>query len=343
MKISTIMICAAMASMPVAAQTVIGGADGPTSIVTTSTLSAKAMKAKKAADLKAFKAKQKAELAEFVALQNNPELALKPMKVVKPVLENGGDTVAYLFGSYQATGLKEYLGGQLNVDTALYMNEFYKELLATTSADPDDGATRARMAARQIGNRISDMANSIGNDYYAGDKDKRISAAIIGNAIVASLTGSNEYTMDEAQTLFSSAMETRKEEMAKVLRQAGEEWLKENAKKEGVVVLPSGLQYKVITQGTGEKPTASQRVTVNYEGKLIDGTVFDSSYKRGQPATFALSQVIRGWTEALQLMPVGSKWEVYIPQELGYGDRDQGTIPPYSTLIFTVELMEIAE
>jgi len=101
------------------------------------------------------------------------------------------------------------------------------------------------------------------------------------------------------------------------------------------------LQYKVLVKGEGEVPTATQRVKVNYEGHLIDGTEFDSSYKRNEPTTFACNQVIKGWTEALTMMPVGSKWEVYIPQELAYGDRESGQIPPFSTLIFTVELLSI--
>jgi FKBP-type peptidyl-prolyl cis-trans isomerase FklB len=108
-----------------------------------------------------------------------------------------------------------------------------------------------------------------------------------------------------------------------------------------VVTTASGLQYKIIEQGTGEKPKADQSVTVDYEGRLIDGTVFDSSYERGKPATFGVTQVIAGWTEALQLMPMGSKWELYIPYELAYGDRNTGNIKPYSALIFTVELKGI--
>jgi FKBP-type peptidyl-prolyl cis-trans isomerase FklB len=126
-------------------------------------------------------------------------------------------------------------------------------------------------------------------------------------------------------------------------RAEGEKFLKENAGKDSVKVTPSGLQYKVLTVGTGAIPTATQKVKVNYEGRLIDGTVFDSSYKRKQPATFACNQVIKGWTEALTMMPVGSKWELFIPQELAYGDREAGKIPPFSMLIFTVELLEIVQ
>ena len=126
-------------------------------------------------------------------------------------------------------------------------------------------------------------------------------------------------------------------------RLAGEQFLKLNAKQDSVQTTASGLQYKVITMGTGEIPQKTDRVKVDYEGRLIDGTVFDSSYKRGKPATFPVGQVIAGWTEALCMMPVGSKWEVYVPQELGYGDREQQKIPPFSCLVFTVELHEIVK
>jgi FKBP-type peptidyl-prolyl cis-trans isomerase len=123
---------------------------------------------------------------------------------------------------------------------------------------------------------------------------------------------------------------------------AGEKFLAENKTKEGVVTTPSGLQYKIITKGTGEIPADSSKVKVNYKGTLIDGTEFDSSYKRKEPATFRANQVIKGWTEALTMMPVGSKWELYIPQELAYGARETGgPIKPFSTLIFEVELVGI--
>ena len=123
----------------------------------------------------------------------------------------------------------------------------------------------------------------------------------------------------------------------------GQQFLEENSKREGVVTLPSGLQYEVLQEGAGEKPQATSRVTVHYEGRLTDEKVFDSSYKRGQPATFGVRQVISGWTEALQLMPVGAKWRLFIPSELGYGARGAGgSIPPNATLIFDVELLGIS-
>ncbi len=135
-----------------------------------------------------------------------------------------------------------------------------------------------------------------------------------------------------------------KEKQVAAATAEGTAFLAENAKKKGVKVLPNGLQYKVITEGTGPKPVDGQTVKTHYVGTLINGKKFDSSYDRGQPASFNVNQVIPGWTQALKMMPVGSKWELYIPQELAYGERAMGAnIPPYSTLIFTIELLEIVQ
>ena len=133
-----------------------------------------------------------------------------------------------------------------------------------------------------------------------------------------------------------------KNEKAAANLKVGEEFLAANKNKPGIVALPGGLQYEVISEGTGIKPLASNKVTCHYHGTLIDGTVFDSSVKRGQPATFPLNAVIKGWTEGLQLMPVGSKWRFFIPPHLGYGDRQvSAQIGPNSTLIFEVELLDV--
>lgn len=131
-------------------------------------------------------------------------------------------------------------------------------------------------------------------------------------------------------------------EQAKALSAEGEKFLAENAKRDEVTVTASGLQYEILQEGTGEKPTASSTVSTHYHGTLINGTVFDSSYERGQPAEFPVNGVIAGWTEALQMMPVGSKWRLYVPYNLAYGERGAGgAIGPYATLIFDVELLEI--
>jgi FKBP-type peptidyl-prolyl cis-trans isomerase len=146
--------------------------------------------------------------------------------------------------------------------------------------------------------------------------------------------------MQEVQEKAMAKQEEESKKIGETNIAAGKKFLEENKTKEGVVTTESGLQYKVLTEGTGAKPKATDTVTVNYAGKLLDGTEFDSSAKHGQPATFPLDGVIPGWTEALQLMPQGSKWEIYIPSELAYGAGGQGPIPA-STLVFEVELLEI--
>ena len=161
----------------------------------------------------------------------------------------------------------------------------------------------------------------------------------------------NELKVDnkEAQTLVNNffaeqqaKQEAAAEEAGKVAKAVGEDFLAENAKKENIVVLPSGLQYEVIKEGNGKKPSATSQVKCHYEGTLIDGTKFDSSYDRGEPATFGLNQVIAGWTEGVQLMSEGAKYRFFIPYELGYGERGAGaSIPPYSALVFVVELIEV--
>ncbi|MCI6324469.1 MAG: FKBP-type peptidyl-prolyl cis-trans isomerase, partial [Bacteroidales bacterium] len=148
----------------------------------------------------------------------------------------------------------------------------------------------------------------------------------------------SQFTMQSAGEYIENTMNNLKYGDTKA---EGEQFLAENALRDGVKVTESGLQYEVIKMGKGKKPSATDRVKVHYHGTLIDGTVFDSSVERGEPITFGLNQVIAGWTEGLQLMPVGSKFKLYIPQELGYGSRNAGSIPPYSTLIFEVELLGI--
>ncbi|MDT8322655.1 MAG: FKBP-type peptidyl-prolyl cis-trans isomerase [Bacteroidota bacterium] len=161
--------------------------------------------------------------------------------------------------------------------------------------------------------------------------------------------GDTKLTEEEAQQVWMSyqqemmaKQQQEREASGAKNKEAGVKWLAENKDKEGVVTTESGLQYKVIEMGEGPKPSQTDKVRVHYRGRLIDGTQFDSSYDRGEPAEFPVGGVIAGWTEALQLMPVGSKWEVYIPSELGYGERGAGDdIGPNATLIFEVELLEI--
>ena len=147
---------------------------------------------------------------------------------------------------------------------------------------------------------------------------------------------------NEAQQLVQDFFRQREEALSREAREAGEKYLAENAKKAGVTVTESGLQYEVLTEAIGQKPVATDTVTCHYEGRLTDGTVFDSSYRRGEPASFPLQGVIAGWTEGLQLMAIGSKFRFTIPYQLGYGARGAGqSIPPYATLVFDVELLGI--
>ncbi len=146
----------------------------------------------------------------------------------------------------------------------------------------------------------------------------------------------------EAQKIVSEFLQKQQEEQSKAARAEGENFLAENAKREGVIVLPSGLQYSVLAEGTGKQPGATDRVKCHYEGRLIDGTVFDSSYRRGEPAVFPLNGVIAGWTEGVQLMKEGAKYRFFIPYNLAYGAQGAGgSIPPYAALVFDVELIEV--
>lgn len=231
----------------------------------------------------------------------------------------------------------------MGIDTT-YMDDFMKgfEQMALTETDKKEKARLAGIEIRaQLENQILPAANrQIDDSVQVLVKQRFVDGFKDG------IMQANMYiTMDSTQKLVRKQMDyyhnVKMEKKYGANRLAGEEFLKLNAKKDSVQTTPSGLQYKVITMGTGEKPQPTQKVKVNYEGRLIDGTVFDSSFKHGKPVTFPCNQVIKGWTEALCMMPVGSKWELYVPQQLAYGDREQGKIPPFSTLVFTVELLSI--
>ena len=264
----------------------------------------------------------------------------------KANLKTDVDTVSYAIGMAQTQGLKDYLVGRLGVDTA-YMNEFIKGLNEGANAG-DDKKKAAYYAGIQIGQQISNqMVKGINHELFGEDSTKTISLKNFMAGFVAGTTGKGGLmTVDSAAQVAQEMMRAIKaKNMEKEFgpnKEAGEKFLAENAKKEGVKVLPSGVQYKVIKEGTGAMPKDTSMVKVHYEGKTIDGKVFDSSYTRNQPADFRANQVIKGWTDALVHMPAGSIWEVYIPQELAYGERQQGAdIKPFSMLIFKIELLEV--
>jgi len=196
----------------------------------------------------------------------------------------------------------------------------------------------------EIGGQLNQMASNVSKQVYGEDSKESINKDIMLAGVVTILKKETP-AFENTSMIFQSKMEKLQEEKLKKdfapNIEAGQKFLAENKTKEGVQVTPSGIQYKVLVEGKGPKPSATDRVKVHYHGTLLDGTVFDSSVQRGEPATFGLNQVISGWTEAIQLMPVGSKWIIYIPENLAYGARQSGAIPPFSTLTFEVELLDI--
>ena len=205
-----------------------------------------------------------------------------------------------------------------------------------------DESNKAYYAGEQIAMMVSQRMLPFLKDEFAGRKDSIDERAFNEGFISALQGGGGVMTEKEAQAYFNKAFEQAVEERNAATRKAGEDFLAANKQKPGVVTTPSGLQYKVLVKGTGDVAGETDEVSVKYEGRLLDGTVFDSSYERKDPVTkFRPNQVIKGWTEALAMMPVGSKWELYIPYNLAYGDRPAGKIKPYSTLIFTVEVVGV--
>ena len=262
----------------------------------------------------------------------------------KPNLKNDVDTLSYAMGMAQTKGLKQYLA-QMEIDTT-YMDAFIKGLNEGANAG-DDKKKAAYYMGIQIGQQISNrMVKGINHELFGEDSTKTISLKNFMAGFVQGVKGKKGMmTVEQAGQIAQMKMMAIKaknmEEQYGPLKKKGEEWMAANAKKAGVKTLPSGVQYKVIKEGSGAMPKDTSTVKVNYEGRLIDGTVFDSSYKRGEAVTLRANQVIKGWTEALVHMPAGSVWEVYIPQELAYGDREQGQIKPYSPLVFKIELISV--
>ena len=261
----------------------------------------------------------------------------------KADLKDGVDSLAYDLGVFQSEGLKQYMA-QLGVDSAYY-DDFFKGMKegAVNEADPKKEAYLNGLA---VGKDIQSMAKNLGHQVYGEDTTKTVNVKTVIAGLIAGLKGTDGRTAEQAYHDFDKKLEPIREvQLLKDFgdnKAAGEKYLAENKKKEGVKVTKSGLQYKVLVEGTGALPTDSSQIQVNYEGKLIDGTVFDSSYERNMPYTVDMSRphVIEGWIEALKMMPAGSKWEVTIPQELGYGSQNQGPIKPFSTLIFTIEVLK---
>jgi FKBP-type peptidyl-prolyl cis-trans isomerase FklB len=231
---------------------------------------------------------------------------------------------------------------------------------ATTPKTPakTTGTTAKSAAPSPLKTRTQKFSYALGMNIGTGlganlkKQSVEVDSALVAQGLKDAMAGKKTLlTEDEAKTVLTDVQNDVKKEQAEKMKVAGEKnktdgeaFLAANKSKDGVVTLADGLQYKILTAGTGAKPAASDSVVCNYKGTLINGTEFDSSYKRGQPATFGVSQVIKGWTEALQLMPVGSKWQLFIPSNLAYGERGAGgDIGPDSTLIFEVELLSIVD
>lgn len=281
-----------------------------------------------------------ASFSNIDAAKKKKKNETKEVAVKQPVvLTTSSDSLSYATGFAVTNGLMPYVQQQLGVDTA-YMADFIQGFNEAV-AGMNDKRQKARMAGIQIAEQVTNrMLANIQRELT--DAPDSIVTSLFYRGFTDVLTNDTTiFTMASAEKLQQEKMQVNKKAKAKKLRKAGRDFLAENGKKPGIITTPSGLQYEVLKQGDGAVPQTTDKVKVHYEGRLIDGTVFDSSIKRGEPAVFGLNQVIKGWTEGLSLMPVGSKWRLYIPQELGYGDRQAGQIPPYSALIFDVELLGI--
>jgi FKBP-type peptidyl-prolyl cis-trans isomerase FklB len=285
----------------------------------------------------------------YTATAQKKKAAAKKVPAAKeaPVkLSNGSDSLSYIAGMSITNGLIPFLVQQQNVDTA-YMADFVKGFQMVTNGGSDP-KMKAYAAGMDIAKQVMDrMIPEITKDF-TDTPDSIVTALFYKGFTAALLKDSSLFKQEAAEQLFRDKQIANKaakdEKLYGANRDAGRKFLEENAKKEGVITLPSGLQYKVLVKGDGPVPTNDDKVQVNYEGRLVDGTVFDASAKHGdKPIEFKPSQVIKGWQEALTMMPVGSTWQLFIPYELAYGDRNSGEIKPYSALIFDVNLVGIAK
>ncbi len=284
------------------------------------------------------------KIVMFAAIAAVAGLASCTSQAPKANLKSEIDSLSYMMGITNTQGLQDFAEQRLGVDSANWA-DFMKGV--EEGIHKISKKEKAYTAGVQIGQQVGgDMIENIGRQLFGNDSTQTLSKDNFLAGFLAALKSNSLTLMPEAKEYVDTHTEAIKakalEEKYGENKAAGIKFLEENKTKEGVVTTESGLQYKVIKAGKGEVPTSTSTVKVNYKGTLIDGTEFDSSYKRNAPATFRADQVIKGWTEALTMMPVGSKWELYIPQELAYGARETGgQIKPFSTLIFEVELLGI--
>lgn len=261
-----------------------------------------------------------------------------------PTLNDNVDSLTYDLGMAQADGLKQYMTMQLQVDSTC-IEDFIKGMKDGCEKELSKSEDAYRKGL-DVGAQVKQMAESLSKDVYADDSTKSVNVKNLLAGLIAGLKGTAPMSSDSAYAEFNKLLEpihnANLEKTYGDNRKAGEKYLAENKKKEGVVTLESGVQYKVLVAGDGAMPTDTTVVKCNYEGKLIDGTVFDSSYERNQPFEVNLAQanVIDGLVEVLKLMPAGSKWEVAIPYDQAYKNREMGLIKPFSALIFTIETLK---
>ena len=280
----------------------------------------------------------------FAAIVAAAGLASCTAQAPKANMKSEIDSLSYMMGVTNTQGLSDFAAQRLGVDSASYA-DFVRGI--QDGIHKSSKQEKAYIAGIQIGQQVSgDMFEQISLQVFGNDSTQTLSKdnflagfiAAVKNGAVVSVEDARTYVETHTEAIKAKALEAKYGEN----KAAGIKFLEENKTKEGVITTESGLQYKVIKAGKGEIPTKESSVKVNYKGTLIDGTEFDGSYKRNAPATFRADQVIKGWTEALTMMPVGSKWELYIPQELAYGSRQTGQyIKPFSALVFEVELLEI--
>ena len=264
----------------------------------------------------------------------------------KADLKTDVDSMSYAIGYVQSQYMRQAIEQGQVIDTT-YMDEFVKGVNEGVNAG-DDKKKAAYIIGLQVGQQISgQLLKGINNEVYGGDRTKTISLKNLLAGFITGVTGKKGIMTPETANMVAQTkmQEIKTKTMAKQYganKAAGERFLAANKKKPGVVTLPSGLQYKVIKEGKGAIPTDTTQVKVQYEGRTIDGQVFESSYKSDGPITMTPKQMIPGWTEALTHMPEGSVWEVYIPQNLAYGERQAGdTIKPVSALTCTIELGKV--
>ena len=264
-------------------------------------------------------------------------------KAALPELKTQLDSLNYALGVAYGGGIYENSIAAKGDSTKIAIESFFKGLNEGMKGDVDPENVEIVGLGTQIGTALKEQEKT----GLMGDSTLKLDIDLIKQGLINGLKGSNiQMTAAEAQTYLNTTMEVLKAKQAEAKyganKAAGAAFLAANAKKPGVITTASGLQYEIITKGTGALPTDTSNVKVDYHGTLVDGTVFDSSVDRKQPASFKVNQVIPGWTEALKLMPVGSKFKLYIPQELAYGARETGgPIKPYSALVFEVTLLSI--